>query len=898
VSIGHNGTTGNTVSGNYIGTDVSGTAVISNTGVGVRIHNGAHNNLIGGSTPGERNLISGNGDGGVLSINGTANTVSGNYIGTDVSGTAALGNGRDGVYIYDAAYNRIGGSTPGERNLISGNGGDGVGIDGTDTMSNTVSGNYIGTNISGTAAISNTGNGVLIIDGAQNNLIGGSTAGQRNLISGNGDRGVSIDGNGATGNIVSGNYIGTNVSGTAAISNTWQGVWIGGGAQNNQIGGSTPGERNLLSGNNDGVVIYGVGTMSNTVSGNTIGTDVSGALAIGNVSQGVAIAYGAQFNLIGGSTITTGNVIVHSGAHGIFVVGVDAVQNTLSHNSIYSNADKGIMLSDGGNTELAAPVIASIAGNTITGTACAGCIVEIFSDDADEGHTFEGSTTAEGSGHFSFSKPGGFTRLNVTATATDVSGNTSEFSAPMPTVLPSISQLMPNQGTNNVPNEINIYGLNFASGITASLGTTPPISLTVQFIANTQLRAVVPVSLPAGIFDLTVVNPGGGRGTLANAYTVFGAANDDLFGYSYELWTDPQMLRAGEQGGVGLVVHRQGGTSTLSNVIVRFYQGAPTQGGTIGDGVIALLSPDSLQSTPKVNWTPPDAGTYDLYAVIDPGNAITETIESNNTVSRTTTVLGPAPDQVAPHVDSFAINDGASSTNSLDVTLDAAASDNPGGSGVASLLYLEFEYSQGAGQWIPVQNSGWVTYTTAYSNYSWHLLPVAGMRYMQAWAADKAGNISLYPSPAYINYIPPTDHVEQGQVRVYRRNVVTGTVLTVQVTPFSGDPDLYVWPPDFPNHSPWVSDQSSGVDEVSFTAPVSGVYQIEVEGYTTADYQISIGVTPAGSNQPLAARGIDSKPLRSSPVVPVSSEPGGQIALPPVIPRQYRIYLPVIVRNL
>jgi hypothetical protein len=623
-----------------------------------------------------------------------------------------------------------------------------------------------------------------------------------------------------------------------------------------------------------------------------VGADTSGTIGLGN-GGGVGIDGGSQQNTIGPS-----NLIAYNLSNGVWITGSTTLSNTVTQNSIYSNVGKGVELVNGGNAELPSPAIQLTGGNAITGTACASCTVEVFSDDAEEGRTFEGSATADGSSHFSFTKPGGFTRLNVTATATDAAGNTSEFSAPVPTVLPSISQVMPNQGTNDVPNEINIYGSNFASGITASLGTTPPTSLTVQFISATHLRAVVPISVTPGTFGLAVTNPGGGSATLPNAYTVFGVSNDDLFGYSYELWTDPQMLRGGEQGGIGLVVHRQGGASTLSNVVVRFYQGHPNQGGTvIGDGVVLLLSPSSSASTSQVSWTPPGQGAYDLYTTIDPTNTITETIESNNTVSRTVTVLGPAPDQVAPHVDNFAIDDGASSTNSLDVTLDATASDNPGGSGVASLLYQEFEYSQGAGQWIPVQNSGWVTYTTAYSNYPWHLLPVAGMRYMQAWAADKVGNVSLYPCQAYINYIPLTDHVDQDQVRVYRRNVVTGTVLTVQVTPVSGDPDLYVWPPDFPNHSSWVSNQSSGVDGVSFTAPVSGVYQIEVYGYTAADYQISIGVALAGSNQSRVAEGLDSKPLRSSPVVPVSSAPGGQIALPPVNPYPYRIYLPVILRH-
>jgi CSLREA domain-containing protein len=135
----------NTVSGNYIGTDASGTAVLGNTRSGVRLRDGAQHNIIGGHTAGERNLISGNDWPGVyIAGSGTmSNTVSGNYIGTDASGTADLGNTDSGVYIEEGAqYNTVGGDTAGERNLISGNDGHGVAIQGTTAMSNTVSGNY------------------------------------------------------------------------------------------------------------------------------------------------------------------------------------------------------------------------------------------------------------------------------------------------------------------------------------------------------------------------------------------------------------------------------------------------------------------------------------------------------------------------------------------------------------------------------------------------------------------------------------------------------------------------------------------------------------------------------------------------------------------------------------
>jgi photosystem II stability/assembly factor-like uncharacterized protein len=272
----------NTVSGNYIGTDATGSATLGNGMGGVDIEDGAQRNVIGGTTAGERNIISGNSTNhcGVC-ISGAGadhNRVSSNYIGTDVSGTIAKGNGGEGIWIWGgASYNTIGGPTEGERNLISGNGA-GVAVWDTGTVSNTVAGNYIGTDASGTIAIPN-GSGVSIRNGASYNLIGGNSAtpggacsGECNLISGNRWNGVDIQHTGTMGNVVSGNYIGTDATGTAAIPNNDNGVFIKNGASYNLIGGDTPGERNVISGNgDDGVSMHGSGTMSNTVSGFTTG---------------------------------------------------------------------------------------------------------------------------------------------------------------------------------------------------------------------------------------------------------------------------------------------------------------------------------------------------------------------------------------------------------------------------------------------------------------------------------------------------------------------------------------------------------------------------------------------------------------------------------------------------
>ena len=157
------------------------------------------------------------------------------------------------------------------------------------TLSNVVEGNYIGTDVTGRLALGNGYGGVTIQAGASKNIIGGTTAAARNLISGNTGSGVHLLYSGTTGNVVEGNYIGTDVTGTVALGNN-EGVAIYAGASGNLIGGTTPGAGNLISGNaNYGVEISDSGTTSNLVQGNLIGTDGTGTRAVDNGNGGLAI---------------------------------------------------------------------------------------------------------------------------------------------------------------------------------------------------------------------------------------------------------------------------------------------------------------------------------------------------------------------------------------------------------------------------------------------------------------------------------------------------------------------------------------------------------------------------------------------------------------------------------
>jgi hypothetical protein len=427
VCISGSGTTNNTVSGNYIGINADSTSELPNRDHGVYIIDSAQNNTIGGDMAGERNVISGNLKDGVrIEGSGTmSNTVSGNTIGLAADGTTGLGNDNDGVYITNGAQNNtIGGDTAGEGNVISGNDFFGVRIEGSGTTGNTVSGNTIGLATDGTTDRGNGCDGVSIYGGAQNNTVGGDTGSERNVISGNDMHGVFIEGSGTTGNTVSGNYIGTDESGTEERGNVRDGVSIN-GAQNNTVGGATDGERNVISGNQNGVFILGSSTTGNTVSGNYIGLASDGTGALGNIEYGVPIRDGAQNNTVG-----PGNVIAHNGNDGVEVYGGSTSGNIITQNSIFSN-DMGIDLMFNANGDIAAPVIMTTTEGSVNvvGTACAGCTVEVFenSDTDGEGETYVGDTTATASGAFtvtvsSLSEP------YLTATATDAADGTSEFS--------------------------------------------------------------------------------------------------------------------------------------------------------------------------------------------------------------------------------------------------------------------------------------------------------------------------------------------------------------------------------------------------------------------------------------------------------------------------------------
>ena len=230
---------------------------------------------------------------------GSNNLIGPNYIGTNVTGDAPIGNLGSGIAV-TGNNNLIGGApVAGIRQVISGNGTDfpegGITISGQGSAGNRIEGNLIGTDDTGTVAFNGLWNetGVMVVGGT-NTTIGGTTAAARNIISGNFEDGIYV---GAVGSVsIVGNFIGLDISGTFALANKDNGVdLVYQPGMVAVVGGATPESRNVISGNfGSGVRVTGIPSypLGEVIVGNYIGTDVSSSIARGNSFAGVRLDVG------------------------------------------------------------------------------------------------------------------------------------------------------------------------------------------------------------------------------------------------------------------------------------------------------------------------------------------------------------------------------------------------------------------------------------------------------------------------------------------------------------------------------------------------------------------------------------------------------------------------------
>ena len=379
----------------------------------------------------------------------------------------SLGNCLGVLIENGATLNTIGGAAGG--NVISGNAAAGIQIDGGSTSSNLIQANMVGVNAAGTAVLSNGGIGVWLSNSPTQNTIGGTSIGSGNVISGNLGGGVDIDGNvQVSNNVLQSNFIGTNFNGTTilgsdglALGNLNFGVLVQ-GSGNDLIGGLISGAGNIISGNlGVGLILDGsTGPTSNIiVHSNFIGTNASGA-NLGNTGDGVLIEHGAINNTIGnGATASivtgVGNIIAFNTLAGVAVVDAASIGNSIRGNSIFANGGLGIDDGFQGIASLIAaaedPTTTEVKG-TFIGTPESIYILDFY----DSGSTADPSgheqgkiyfatsmsivTDASGNATIDFNLPstsgvGDF----LTVTATGVDKNTADFSVavqviPLPTV--------------------------------------------------------------------------------------------------------------------------------------------------------------------------------------------------------------------------------------------------------------------------------------------------------------------------------------------------------------------------------------------------------------------------------------------------------------------------------
>lgn len=394
---------------------------------------------------------------GVTVAQNAGATVRGNFIGTNATGTAALPNSY-GVSVLgnQSSTTTIGGTRPADRNLLSGNTNSGIHVyTGFGTL---VQGNLIGTNATGAAAVPNRSNGVYI-DQARSINVGGGTAGAGNVISGNAEDGIRLEGSGATFNLIKGNLLGTSANQSAPLPNTGHGILMRSGATSNTVGGTLPGE------------------------GNVIAFNGSAGVAVGNEAA---------------DSTTTGNAILSNRIYGNGGLGIDLGNNSVTQND-QLDADPGP------NHFQNFPVLVS-ATSTNAGTSVVGVLnstpshefrIQFFANPSPdpsslgEGQTFLGETTmtadALGDARFTFTTtnvvPGG---QYISATATDLStADTSEFAADVivrqpaaPTSTSTPTATATGSKTPTPTNTATGTATAIATNTATRMATTPPATAT------------------------------------------------------------------------------------------------------------------------------------------------------------------------------------------------------------------------------------------------------------------------------------------------------------------------------------------------------------------------------------------------------------------------------------
>lgn len=624
------GTAGNRVEGCVIGLDFDGTDQ-GNAGNGIFL-NGSAGNIVGGETPAARNVISGNtGDAiEIIGTNSTGNVIAGNLIGTDLTGVLDHGNNGNGLFLTDTPGNTIGGTSDAARNVISGNGGYGIRIAGALSVANVVQGNYIGLDGGGAAALGNSATGVYLSGGANNTTVGGSSAGARNVISAN-EYGVYVQSAGTAANRIVGNFIGTDAGGTIDRGNANSGVVLD-NAPNNLVGGLTAAERNVISGNADyGLYIFGASSTNNVAQGNLIGSDRFGTGALGNSVYGVLITTSARGNRIGGAGAGEGNLIANQPNDGVHVasgtnntirgnlifnnggLGIDLAPDGVTTNDV-NDADGGANLlqnfpvltgaTNATSSVTVAGTLNSAANTTFNLDFYASVIRDTSGHGEGEQYLGTATVTTDGSGNGTFlaTLPTTARGRYISATATDPFGNTSEFS----TGIAAASLIAPtnlvvtttaDSGPGSLRDAITLANTFISSG-------NDVISFNISGVGS---RTIAPASALPALLDGTTIDgytqPGSSANTSTSGHNaviriILSGVNAPVDTDGLELFGPNSIVRGlsivGFGGAEGDGVRISGGTgSRVEGCFIGLEPDGSTRRGNGGNGV--HIAPSSAQ---------------------------------------------------------------------------------------------------------------------------------------------------------------------------------------------------------------------------------------------------------------------------------------------------------------
>jgi len=455
--------------------------------------------------------------------------------------------------------------------------------------------------------------------------------------------------------------------------------------------------------------------------------------------------------------------------------------------------------------------------------------------------------------------------------------------SPTPTaVLLQLHKLDPNIGSSTAPNDLWVYGTNLQPSLQITVAGAGLQAIAVPYPGAGQARARVPAHLPVGQHDVIAQIAGQQPVTLTAGYTVIDPTGIDLAVDDADLWIEPVLALQNSPTRVGLNVLRAGGSDPVTPT-VHFYLGTPLTGTLIATATTPVLLPGSaVMGTAAIDWLPLAADRYRLSAVVSMGSFFSESVTSNNVATASVTVQTAAHlgDTTPPTVTLAAI---PQLTDQPSLALQLSAADPPGGSGVAALYLVERVYNNSARRWVARQQTGWLPHQTP---LSFVFSPVGGVRTLQLWVADVAGNISPTAASATTNLLRPEEPIQAGQVHLYRLDLQPGQHLTASLATHTGDADLYIWDVqeqriDYRN--------AAGTVTETLTLTQSGSYQLEVHGYLDSIYQLALEGGPLEA----ARQPANNKPLPTAPVASASSQPAAQQALPTLT---FPLYLPVMQR--